>query len=325
MGNTSASHEDMFQYALTRLHQVLLIPYLSNSKSTPCAKLAVLREDGKTLYASQAYQKCSVKGPQAEDLTIQTSRGVHEIIVTRKDEKVDYNLANLQSMTLTTRVPMDISIGTFGKSLRRGNAILSETTYFQLVEDTSRPHTYQFIFSVQGRIYENVNSSQWDSRTSNGEQNVDVRGWVAYDPVTQLVDKIYVQELNLKDLRPREVTSKAKPSGSRTSSSNQPEKRQFNQMMSVNLNYNEPEAAENPALMFKVNTQECWSLDAAGRLSKGSSGYISQDAQKGGKDVVEFNLNNELLVIGKKVVSWPSCEKGKATPVGVAYGASFIK
>lgn len=317
MGNSTATPEDIFQYALTRLHQVVVLSRLTPDSA--CIDHNILYEDSKNKTTALSYHNCSLdQSPQAENLSVLIDRGVHEVIMTKKEEKQGFDFQNLQSFVLTTRVPVDIRINPTGKTNRRGSASISEQTYFQLTQDLEAENTFQFIFSVQGRFYETVVASQWDSRT-NGTQEIYFRGRVTYDPAKRGLGKMYIQEISVKDVRPKVVNIKA--SGFRDTFK-PAEKKEFTQTLNIYLTYGEPGSIENPALAFDINEKDCWTLAGQGQIKRTSNGFVNATAADKKSDF--FSLNKEKLVLGGRAINWPSCSK-MLTPMDIAYGAIFIK
>lgn len=346
MSTTTATHEDMFQYSLTRLQQMLsLVKVTTKDPSSSCVQSVVLQDSGKNQINSLSYQNCVLdQAPQSEDLSIAIDRGIHEINFIKKDEKQSLSFDNLQAMTLITRVPMDIHIQPTAKSLRRGVSDISEDIFFQLVADSARANFFQFQFKVQGKFFEQVNTAQWDSRT-NGEENIFLRGWIAYDPAQKVISKVYLQEMTIKDIRPKDLTMKSigsggsKKKGAAATQDEAEQKKQSTQIMSVYLKYGTPEDAKNPALAFSINEQDCWSLYGEGRLQKTKNGFESFTDDKGSKEKkstdkpaaiskgILFNVDNEKLTLGESIAKWPGCNKTDKPllPVNVGYGAIFIR
>lgn len=322
LGRSDVSHEDMFQYALTRLHQGLLY-VRSKPSDNSCVKIVPLSQTAKSSSMSYTYNDCNLGGgAQSDDLLILGDRGVFDITITKVDEAKDTAMGNVESISLVTRVPLEITMNPSKGSGRKGTSVLTEELYLQLVKvkDTNQFH---FIFSVQGKLFERVVSSKWES-TTNGEQNLYFRGVLNYDPEKKALDKVYVRDLVLKDFRPKKARSTERPPRGKTAQT-----RDFNQIVNINLKYDAIDGKDVPPLVLEVNEEDCWILSGQGLLKKISSGFINhndkKENSKSAAGVVLFDLNKDQLALGPKVSKWPSCDKSAAISPKVAYGAIFIK
>lgn len=322
LGRSEVSHEDMFQYALTRLHQGLLYVRTKPSDNS-CVKIVPLSQTAKSLSTSYTYNDCNLGGgAQSDDLLILGDRGVFDITVTKVDETKGATMDNIETVSLVTRVPLEITMNPSKGSGRKGTSILTEELYLQLakIKDTNQFH---FIFSVQGKLFEHVISSKWESRT-NGEQSVYFRGVLNYDLEKKALDKVYVRDLVLKDIRPKIAKSTERVKRGETVKT-----REFNQVVNINLKYDAIDGKDVPPLVLEVNEQDCWILSGQGLLKKISSGFINhtdkKENSKSNAGVVLFDLNKDQLALGPKVSKWPSCDKSAALTPRVAYGAVFIK
>lgn len=326
LGKSEVTHEDMFQYALTRLDQGINLARFKYSDKA-CTKLAVLHEDAKMKVYTYSHQNCSLKeGAQSDDLVILGDRGVYEITFTKQDESKDFTFDNLQTLSLVTRVPLDVNIYPDNQSKRGGSVGLSEQTYLQITK-TELADLWQFTFSVQSRFYEHVVSSKWESR-ADGEQSVYFRGQLKYDVAKKSLARVYLNEVNLKDIRPKEIRSTER----KAKGQSEPETKEFKQIIGISLKYNDIDDKETPALALDISEEECWGLAGQGLLKKISTGFVnyidkkSKDKKSSDELPILFNLTSEQLSLGARVVKWPSCNKENPRVMSkIAYGAIFLK
>ena len=331
LGSSTATNEDMFQYSLTRLQQMLnLIEVAVSGEASGCLKSSVLFNDSKNKVTTLAYQNCAVmESPESSDLSIVLDRGMQEITSLKIDSQSELSFANLQSLSVKPRSSLKFRINPGNKSLRKGFTNLSEDLDLVLVKVLGSENLFEFTFTVKSSFYEQVMASGWDSK-NDGTQEVFANGYLTYDPAKKSLDQMYLKQLFVNDLRKKSATGRAKGKGSTYQAA---EKKDFNQLMEVRLKYGEPNDSSNPALAFAVNQQDCWSLSGQGELKMLSSknGYENFVPDKSKSKVsvgfIPFSLDNEKLLVNGRTILWPSCAKDRKNilPLNVAYGAIYIK
>ncbi len=294
------SHEDMFQYALTRLHQGIQLSRL-NEDSDSCIKKATTFEDSRyRIVRYSAYAECSLIGAlQSEGLQIVGSRALYEVSLARKNAKKDFSIDNLESVVLSTKNPLNVKITPAEESKRKGSVEFDEEISLNLIRLESAD-AFQFIFITE-------------SGSDINDQKVEIHGELHFDAVAKKLTKLYLKDLKIKDERVLKSSTHT---------------------MEIKLQYKEANDPLVPALVFDINEQECWMLSGQGFLKKAKNGFVNyveekaedkqQSKQKSTAGVVSFDINKEQLTMGQQVTKWPTCTTNPSG-LAVAYGAIFLK
>ena len=260
-----------------------------------CVKQRVIFENARYRELSYAFKDCSLSDSlQSEGLHILANRAEYEVKIAKKNSEKDFSLENLESLILSTAIPLKVSIASAEGSSRKGAVDIIEEVTLRL-HRVEGSNVFELKFSTQGQF-------------ANGTQETYLDGYLHYDEVQKKFVQMHLKELSIKDQRA--------------------------QVNEINLQYKEIDDAENPALSLEINDQECWMLSGTGLLKKVKNGFINYVEEKAvekkpstGKSlagVVTFDLSKEHLSIGQQVTKWPACN---ASPTGlaVAYGAIFLK